>query len=329
MLGAAHERPGASPAARRGSAIFLHRNSREPAFHRLDLAHPGQLCHLAPGQSNDDAFDRLDPLFRETGHQPRPDARHADVPQEEPGGLRTRWRFSTAASCGSRDGAAGSVLRYRPDQPSLLFCFLAPLLFLAFAGLSIGLGTIDKPTAAEVSEQKKKDEEEKEKRNAARPQNPIDTFLGAPAPEKPKTEAEKKKEEAKKKAEGEADEEDGEHSPTAAVRFCGNLRRSLRPAGGSSKAWLIKRLFRKRLLAAWPGSSRRVATAGNSALRDTFDIGPPAAQMLVMSCAPVRRARFGDEALDAGAVGQRHRADRQRRAARRRTKLPNAATSSS
>ena len=198
---------------------------------------------LAPGQSNDDAFDRLDSLFRErdTSHDRTRDTLSFRKSNQQP---QDRMAIFDSGVLQIASGAAGPVLRYDLTGRALLFCFLAPLLFLAFAGLSIGLGAIDKPTAAEVAEQKKNDEE-KEKRNAARPQNPIDKFLGAPAPEKPKSEAEKKKDEAKKKAAGE-DEDESEHSPTAAYVFAG-IFAALFVGGRILEAWLIRRLFRKRL----------------------------------------------------------------------------------
>ncbi len=199
---------------------------------------------LAPGQSNEDAFDRLDPLFRErdTRHDRTHDTLTFRKSNQAP---QDKMAIFDGGVLRIEAGPAGPVLRYDLTSRALLFCFLAPLLFLAFAGLSIGLGVIDKPTPAEVAEQKRKDEE-KEKRNAARPQNPIDKFLGAPAPEKPKTEAEKKKEEAKKKAEGKGEDE-SEHSPTAAFVFAG-IFAALYVGGRILESWLVKRLFRKRLL---------------------------------------------------------------------------------
>lgn len=200
---------------------------------------------LAPGQSIDDAFDRLDPLFRQggTSHERSGDTltfRKRDQAAQD------KMSIFSGGVVRIENGAAGAVLRYHLTSRALLLCFLAPLLFLAFAGVSIGLGKLDKPTAAEVAEEKKK-AEEKEKKTAARPQNPIDEFLGAPAPEKPKSEAEKKKEEAKKKAAGE--DEKSEHSPTAAYVFAA-IFAVLYIAGRILEGWLIKRLFRKRLLGA-------------------------------------------------------------------------------
>src|SRR3990170_6934059 len=94
----------------------------------------------------------------------------------------------------------------------LLFCFLAPLLFLAFAQLNVAIGILDKPSAEEAAAEKKKAEED-EKRLAERAQNPIDRFLGAPAPEKPEEDDDDDKKEE--------EEEDEGPSPTPAYVFAG------------------------------------------------------------------------------------------------------------
>lgn len=193
---------------------------------------------LAPGQSSDDAFDRLDPLFRESG-----------TSRERTGDTLTFSKKDQAAQdkmsifdggvLRIEPGAAGPELTYHLTSRALLYCFLAPLLFLAFAGLSVGLGVIDKPTAEEAAAEKKKAEEEKA-RDAARPQNPIDAFLGAPAPEK------LKKDDKKKEKDG---EDESEHSPKAAYVFAA-IFAALYAGGRILEAWLVKRLFRRRLLDA-------------------------------------------------------------------------------
>ncbi len=198
---------------------------------------------LAPGQSSDDAFARLDPLFRERdthldrSHDTLTFRKSNQAPQD-------KMSVFDGGVLRIKQTATGPALYYELASKILLFCFLAPLLFLAFAGMNLGIGVIDAPTAAEKAEAERKDEE-KEKRNAARPQNPIDAFLGAPAPEKPKTEAEKKKEEAEKKAKGEEEEDEGP-SPTPGYVFAG-LFAALYIGGRVLEAWLIQSVFRKRL----------------------------------------------------------------------------------
>jgi hypothetical protein len=201
---------------------------------------------LAPGQSRDEAFERLDPLFREGGTSHERIGDTLTFSKRDQAAQDKMSIFSGGVLRIESDGG-GPVLRYHLTSRALLLCFLAPLLFLAFAGVSIGLGTIDKPTAEEAAAEKKK-AEEKKKEIAARPQNPIDKFLGAPAPEKPKSDAEKKKEEAKKKAAGKEDEA-SVHSPTAAYVFAA-IFAVLYVAGRILESWLVKRLFRRRLLGA-------------------------------------------------------------------------------
>lgn len=195
---------------------------------------------LTPGQSSDDAFDRLDPLFRQTG-----------TSHERTGDTLTFRKKDQAAQdkMSIFDGGilrvekdtAGSVLRYNLTSRALLFCFLAPLLFLAFAQLTIAVGNFEKSstkveTKAEKAEAAKKAAKEKEK--AAMPLNPIDKALGAPEPEKPKKDD---KEKDKKK--------DEKPSPTPAYVFAA-LFAILYVAGRILEDKLIKSLFKKRLLAA-------------------------------------------------------------------------------
>jgi len=203
---------------------------------------------LASGQSSDEAFERLEPLFRErdTSHDRTHDALTFRKSNQAP---QDKMSIFDGGVLRIEQGAAGPVLRYDMTSKILLFCFLAPLLFLAFAQLNIAIGVLDKPTAAEEAAEKKKKEED-EKKQAARQLHPIDRFLGAPAPEKPKTDAEKKKEEAKKKAAGEEEEDEGP-SPTSSYVFAA-IFAALYVGGRTLEAWLARRLFKKRLLASDP-----------------------------------------------------------------------------
>jgi hypothetical protein len=200
---------------------------------------------LAPGQAGNDAFAKLDPLFRESGtsHERAGDTLTF---RKKNSLAQDKMSIFNGGTLQVEPAASGPVLRYHLTSRALLFCFLAPLLFLAFAQISTFLAELEKPTAEEAAEEKAKAEQE-EKEMAARPQNPIDKFLGAPAPEKPKTEAEKKKEEAEKRAKGEKDEPESDHSPTAAYVFAG-IFAALYVGGRILESWLVKRLFRKRLL---------------------------------------------------------------------------------
>ena len=199
---------------------------------------------LASGQSRDEAFERLEPLFRErdTSHDRTHDTLTFRKSNQAP---QDKMSIFDGGVLRIEHDAAGPVLRYDLTSKMLLFCFLAPLLFLAFAQINIAIGILDKPTAAEAAAEKTKKEED-EKKHAERPLHPIDRFLGAPAPEKPKTDAEKKKEEAKKKAEGK-DEEDEGPSPRSGYIFAG-IFASLYVGGRILEGRLVQSLFKKRLL---------------------------------------------------------------------------------
>jgi hypothetical protein len=185
---------------------------------------------LAPGQSGDDAFARLDPLFHEygTSHQLTGDTltfSKKDQPAQDKMSIFDRGVLQV------EKGAAGAVLRYNMASRTLLFCFLAPLLFIGFGQLTIALGKFEKQTTEEAS----KDKKDLEKKKAEVQLNPVDKFLGAPAPEKPKDKG--------------ADKEDKKHSPTAAYVFAG-LFAALYVIGRILEDRLVKRLFRRKLLGA-------------------------------------------------------------------------------
>jgi hypothetical protein len=192
---------------------------------------------LAPEQSTDEAFGRLDPLFRQTGtsHDRTKDTltfRKKDQAAQD------KMSVFDGGVLHIEKGVPGPVLRYHLTSRALLFCFLAPLLFLGFAQLTIALGKLDKPSTEAVGKSGKASDASKkpEKKHAALPQNPIDKALGAPAPEKPKKEGADKSEKEKKK-----------HSPTAAYVFAG-IFAALYLGGRILEDWLVKALFKKRLL---------------------------------------------------------------------------------
>ncbi len=182
---------------------------------------------LAPGQSGQDAFHNLDPLFRERG-----------TTSERTGNTLTFTKKDQAAQdkmsifdggiLRIEDGATGPVLRYYLASRALLFCFLAPLLFIGFGQMTVAIGKFETPAKEEAA--KKPDKEE-----AVQPQNPIDKFLGAPAPEKPKKDPADK-----------AKKDDKKHSPTAAYVFAA-LFAALYVIGRILEDRLIKSVFRKAL----------------------------------------------------------------------------------
>jgi hypothetical protein len=176
---------------------------------------------LAPGQSSEDAFNRLEPLFDQTGthHQRTKDLLRFS--KKDPAAQDKMSVFDGGALCIDK-GMATPVLRYHLTSRALLFCFLAPLLFLGIAQLTLVITKFDKPAqkAAHVP--------------AETPMNPIDIALGAPAPERKKA--------------NEADTEGGgkKPSPTAAYIFAG-IFAVLYVVGRILEDRLVKALFRKRL----------------------------------------------------------------------------------
>ena len=196
---------------------------------------------LAPEQSGEDAFDRLDLLFRETGttHERTEDTL---VFQKKDQAAQDKMSVFDGGVLKIERSAEGPVLRYQLVSRALLFCFLAPLLFLGIAQLTIAIAEHEKAVAkAESAAGKKADEKDKDKEEkAVRELHPIDQALGAPAPEKPKDKDKKKAEE---------DEEDKGPSPTAAYVFAA-LFAILYVAGRILEDRLIKSLFKKRLQTA-------------------------------------------------------------------------------
>ena len=91
---------------------------------------------LSPGQSSDDAFNRLDPLFRQTGtsHQRTSDTLSFRKKNQA---AQDRMSVFNGGALRIEKGMAGSVLHYHLTSRALLFCFLAPLLFLCIAQFTI------------------------------------------------------------------------------------------------------------------------------------------------------------------------------------------------
>ncbi len=181
---------------------------------------------LAPEISRDDALDRLDPVFRQTGTRSE---RTGDALTFEKKGQPAQDKMSVFDSGVLRleQGVEGIVLHYHLISRALLFCFLAPLLFLGIAQLTIAIGNHQKAVAAAAAKAGKAPKKKPEK--AVFPLNPIDKALGAPAPEK-------------KKDKG----EDKGPSPTPAYVFAG-LFATLYVIGRILEDRLVRSLFRKRL----------------------------------------------------------------------------------
>ena len=190
---------------------------------------------LPPEQTSDDAFERLAPLFHEKGTTYD---RNADklTFRKKAQPAQDKMSVFDAGILQITRGVNGAVLRYRMSSRALLFCFLAPLLFLGFAQLTITVGEYEK-AKAEASEKTKKPEK---KKDPVLTQNPIDKALGAPAPEKPN----------KDKPEEKSDD----YSPTPAYVFAG-IFAALYVIGRILEDRMVRELFRKSLFG--PTSDRK------------------------------------------------------------------------
>ena len=178
---------------------------------------------LSPGQSGDDAFDRLDPLFRQTGtsHQRTDDT--LSFTKKDPA-VQDKMSVFNRGALRIESSVAGSVLHYHLTSRALLFCFLAPLLFLSIAQCTIATNKWNKP-GHEAAE-----------KPVVTPMHPIDKALGAPEPDKPNAD------------DAGADEGTKKPSPTPAYVFAGTFA-ALYVVGRILEHRLVKALLRKRLLA--------------------------------------------------------------------------------
>lgn len=189
----------------------------------------GELA-LPQGQSADEAFARLEPYFREPGTSFDQTEGTLTFTKKDPL-AQDRMSIYDAGELRVEARKDGGILRYWMTSRSLLFCFLAPLLFIAFGQLNVAVGILSKPDT-EQADKKKKDEKDK-----VRELHWIDQMLGAPAPEKPK-----KDEKDKKKEEGGKDR----FSPTSAYVFAG-LFALLYVIGRILEDRLIRRRFLRSL----------------------------------------------------------------------------------
>jgi len=181
---------------------------------------------LAPGQSSEDAFDRLEPLFRQTGtsYQRTNDTL---IFSKKNQAAQDKMSVFDGGVMQIDQSVGGPVLRYHLTSRVLLYCFLASPLFLGIAQLTVGISNFEKPTPHE------------EKRPADMPMNPIDKALGAPEPDHSKKDD---------------NDEDKKLSPKAAYIFSG-IFAILYVVGRILEDRLIKARFKKSLLEAQSNAS--------------------------------------------------------------------------
>ncbi len=197
-----------------------------------------------------DALDRLLPLFDTPGTTTSRSGHRLTFVKKDPGAQDRLSVFGSGIlEVAGNDGERR--LGYRLRSPSLLACFLAPLLFLGLAGLTTIIANSEK-AAAEKEAAAKTDDKKKEKEDKVWPLHPIDNALGAPEPEKPKKDKKKdsKAKDGKTGKDGEEDEDEDDKgpSPTPAYVFAG-IFAALYAIGRWLEAHLVRRLFQQRLLA--------------------------------------------------------------------------------
>ncbi len=191
--------------------------------------HIGGSLVIPADQTADQAFDRLMPLFQTSGttyERSRDTLTFLKKDQE----AQDKLSIIDRGVLHIEQQPAGAVLRYRMASRALLYCFLAPLLFLALAQVTTVVAAHQQASAEEVTGSDTGNKSKEEEREL--PQHPLDKALGAPAPEIPGAE--------------DGEEEKGP-SPTAAYVFAA-LFVVLYVGGRFLEDRLIKSLFRKRLL---------------------------------------------------------------------------------
>lgn len=181
---------------------------------------------IDPALSPEEAFARLDPLLRTPGTTLTAAGTSLAYAKHNPAAQDKLATFTRGSLSIERAGA-GAVLRFDLFSHALLLCFLAPLLFLGFAQMAIAINEWEK-AGAEVSEKAKGDDKPKPVKKL----NPVDEFLGAPAPEDPN----KKKDE----------KDEGRHSPDEGY-FMAGVFALIYLVGRWLEPWLVRRRLRAAL----------------------------------------------------------------------------------
>lgn len=183
---------------------------------------------LDPALTPDEVFARLEPLLRTPGTTLSADGDVLTYTKDNPAAQDKLATFTRGRLWVERAGA-GAVLRFDLFSHALLLCFLAPLLFLGFAQLAVTINAWEAADAASSGKAEKKDDKPKPVKKL----NPVDEFLGAPAPDDPN----KKKDDKKDK---------GRHSPDEGY-FLAGLFAAIYLVGRWLEPWLVRRRFRAAL----------------------------------------------------------------------------------
>lgn len=182
--------------------------------------------------SSAEVYDRLSPLFDTEGTSYAIEGDTLTFKKDNPTAQDKLATFTSGAlQVGPSDGQR--KLFYNVSSPALLFCFLAPLLFMAFGQLTVSIGEYENSKPEEAAEA----EADTAKDDTPRELHPIDAFLGAPAP----TVLTDEEKEAKEK-----EDADKKHSPTTAYVLAA-IFATLFAVGRMLEPWLLRRIFRKAL----------------------------------------------------------------------------------
>lgn len=189
-----------------------------------------------------EAFARLDPLLQAPGTTYAVEGDTLTYSKRNPAAQEKLATFThgTFRVAQGPDGAARLLFNVR--SKALLLCFLAPLLFLAFAQLMVTVNAWEKASAEATQAAGKDAEKEKDKAKPVPELHPLDQFLGAPAPEDP---AKKKKDK---------DEKDKEKFDPVPAYVLAGLFFVVYLVGRVLEPWLLKRTLRTALASARPES---------------------------------------------------------------------------
>lgn len=183
---------------------------------------------IDPALAPEEAFARLEPLLRTPGTELAVEGGTLAYAKHNPAAQDALATFTRGRLWIERAGA-GAVLRFDLFSHALLLCFLAPLLFLGFAQLAESLNAYEK-AATEASEKDK----DKDKPRSVKALNPVDQFLGAPAPEDPNKKKDKQ------------DEDEARHATEPGYALAG-LFFALYLLGRWLEPWLARRRLRAAL----------------------------------------------------------------------------------
>jgi len=186
----------------------------------------------------DQAFTRLDPLFQTPGTHYAVERDTLAYSKRNPAAQDKLATFTRGSLRVAQQQDGTSRVFFNVSSTALLLCFLAPLLFLAFAQIMVTVNAWDKAAmeAAEAAEGGKAKDEEKDETKPVSKLHPLDQMLGAPAPEDPA-----KKDKNKNKDKDKFD-------PTPAYVLAG-LFFVIYCVGRVLEPWLLKRTLRAALSA--------------------------------------------------------------------------------